>query len=123
MQTVTDVVDELPFDQRARAVILTGNYGEAGALTLLGDDDLPPVYSGHNSFARWGPPPDERDVIVLAGHWTLDYWSFAIGSCQERARIGNAAGIDNEESIARVWVCPNPPAPWSVTWDRIPFYG
>jgi hypothetical protein len=123
VRTVTDVVDGLPPEQRARAVILAGNYGEAGALTLLGDDDLPPVYSGHNSFARWGPPPDERDVIVLAGHWTLDYWSFAIGSCQERARIGNDAGIDNEESIARVWVCPNPPAPWSVTWDRIPFYG
>lgn len=121
--TVTEVVDELPSDQRARAVILAGNYGEAGALTLLGSDDLPPVYSGHNSFARWGPPQEERDVVVLVGHWSVDYWAFAVGQCGERARITNDAGIENEESIARVWVCPNRPAPWSQTWDRIGFYG
>lgn len=121
--TVTDVVDELPPDQRARAVILAGNYGEAGALTLLGSDDLPPVYSGHNSFASWGPPPEDRDVIVLAGHWSVDYWSFAIGQCEERARITNDAGIENEESIARVWICPSRPATWSETWDRIAFFG
>jgi hypothetical protein len=104
-------------------VILTGNYGEAGALTLLGGDDLPPVYSGHNSFADWGPPSEERDVIVLVGHWTLDYWAFAIGSCEERARITNAAGIENEESVAHVWVCPKRPMPWFETWSRIAFYG
>ena len=58
--TVEGVVDGLTPDQRAHAVVVTSNYGEHGALTLLGTD-LPPVYSGHNSLWDYGPPPDDTD--------------------------------------------------------------
>jgi hypothetical protein len=39
----------------ARAVILTSNHGEAGALTFFGRGSLPLVVSGHNSYFLWGP--------------------------------------------------------------------
>jgi 4-amino-4-deoxy-L-arabinose transferase-like glycosyltransferase len=122
VDTVTMVANDLPSDQRARAVMLTGNYGEAGALTLLGSTDLPPVYSGHNSFASWGPPPDDRDVTVLVGHWPQRPTAL-LGTCVEKARITNEAGVENEESIARVWVCTDRAAPWSQVWDELAFYG
>ena len=123
VQTVTGVVGDLPPEQRDRATILTGNYGEAGALILLGDETLPPVYSGHNSFAWWGPPPDDRDVVVLVGHWSPDSYAAELGTCEQRARIGNSAGIENEESVAGVWVCADPPARWSEVWDDLSFFG
>ena len=37
------------------AAVFTQNYGEAGALELLGRG-LPPVVSGHNSYFTWGAP-------------------------------------------------------------------
>src|SRR6202044_3069682 len=48
----------LPPAERARSTILTGNYGEAGALAPYGAaDGLPTAYSGANNFWLWGPPP------------------------------------------------------------------
>lgn len=98
MASVEDAIDELTTDERHRAVVLTLNYGEAGDLTLLGGDEMPPVHSGHNSFGDWGPPEDERDVAILAdGEWI---WT-----------IDNAAEIDHQERGASIWICREPRAP------------
>lgn len=58
MAAVDEVVAE--FDsERGDVIILTDNYGEAGALTRErrrapdADERLPPVYSGHNAFGAW----------------------------------------------------------------------
>ena len=47
---VAEIYQSIPAEERPRTVILTGNYGEAGALDLYGRDyDLPRVISGTNS--------------------------------------------------------------------------
>jgi hypothetical protein len=117
--TVETVVGGLSDDERSRAVVFTANYGEAGALTLLGD--LPPVHSGHNSFADWGPPDDARDLIVLVGHWQQRVGTGIFGRCDQRATISNPARVENEELGAGVWVCPDPPGRWSGIWDELRF--
>ena len=118
--TVEHVVAGLPADQRARAVILTDNYGEAGALELLGSG-LPPVYSGHNSYWTWGPPPDDRTVAIVVTHATNDtfarYW--ALGACELVARVDNGLDLDNQEQGVGVWACPNRTTPWSVSWELV----
>jgi hypothetical protein len=113
--TVRDVVDALPADERSRAVILTGNYGEQGALELLGPG-LPPAYSGHNSLADLGPPPDGRDVVVLVGWWG-DQTGSSLGSCARQATIDNPAGMPNQERGAGVMVC-RTLRPWSEMWSK-----
>jgi hypothetical protein len=117
--TVETVVGGLSDDERSRAVVFTANYGEAGALTLLGD--LPPVHAGHNSFADWGPPDDARDLIVLVGHWQQRVGTGIFGRCDQRATISNPARVENEELGAGVWVCPDPPGRWSGIWDELRF--
>jgi hypothetical protein len=99
-------------------VILTTNYGEAGALRLMGTD-LPPVHSGHNAAWRWGPPPDSRDVTVLVGWWGPEWRSAISSSCEQRATIANAAGMPNEEQGAGVYVCEGLREPWSTLWPEI----
>lgn len=65
---VVRVVQRLTESERARTAILAPSYGQAGALELLGrGHDLPPVYSGHNHYSFWGPPPDSVTTLVVVG--------------------------------------------------------
>jgi 4-amino-4-deoxy-L-arabinose transferase-like glycosyltransferase len=54
VEQVTAVYRSLPEDEQARAAILAPSYGHAGALELLGGEDLPPVLSPQNSYHFWG---------------------------------------------------------------------
>lgn len=119
--TVESVVADLSPDLRDRAVILTVNYGELGALELLGRD-LPPAYSGHNSSWSWGPPPDDHDVVVLVGQGRGGSAAGLVGRCLHEATIRNAAGMPNEEQGGAVAVCQGMPKPWSEIWPVIRHY-
>jgi 4-amino-4-deoxy-L-arabinose transferase-like glycosyltransferase len=116
--TVSSVVASLPPDQRAHAVILANDYSEASALVLLGSG-LPPVYSGHNSYWEWGPPPTARTVVVHVGGWRpTDYADYFAG-CRDVATIDNGMGIANGEQGTAVTVCDGIRAPWSTLWPAL----
>jgi 4-amino-4-deoxy-L-arabinose transferase-like glycosyltransferase len=116
--TVEAAAAGLPADQRARAVILTANYGEAAALQLLGRD-LPPAHSGHNAVWRWGPPPDELDVALLVGWNDPVIRSSMFESCTRLATVDNAAGVPNQEQGQPVHVCTGLRRPWSTSWEIV----
>jgi hypothetical protein len=109
---VRAVVDSLPPDQRRTAVVLTSNYGEAGALLRSGG--TPAVYSGHNGFADWGPPVQPGPVIYV-GEEVLG--PDLLAGCGHVATIDT--GVDNEEDGAGIWVCTGPTGSWDRVWDRI----
>ena len=108
--TVRSALDTLPAEQRRTAVVFTGNYGEAGALEWynLGR----PVYSGHNGWADWGPPPEGAGPVVVIGWRPQD--SFV--GCRRTARVTNDAGADNEERGMQVWVCDAVRGSWARQW-------
>ena len=55
---VAAIYDSLPPAERRTTGILTGNYGEAGAINLFGPAlGLPHAYSRHQNHWYWGPPP------------------------------------------------------------------
>lgn len=109
----------LPPDEQHRAVILTDNYGEAGALeqarSRLG---LPPVFSGHNGFADWGSPPDGATPTIAVGQdrATLDE---LFASVTPAARIDNGLGLDTAEQDRTVWVCREQRRLWSHQWPQV----
>jgi 4-amino-4-deoxy-L-arabinose transferase-like glycosyltransferase len=116
--TVQGVVAALPADERAHAVILTNDYSEASPLVLLGTG-LPPVYSGHNAYWAWGPPPVDRTVVIDVGDWRpADYGQFFTG-CHDVTHIDNGLGINNGEQGAAVTVCTGLRAPWTVMWPEL----
>ncbi len=115
---VQQVVATLPAQQRAHAVILTNNYGEAAALELLGRG-LPPVYSGHNGFWYWGPPPTGRTVVVHVGDWTPADWSPYFVGCRTVAHIDNGLGINNQEQGQAISVCKGLREPWAAIWPKL----
>jgi hypothetical protein len=65
---VMRVVDSLPADERRRAVIVAGNYGEASAIQFFRSGrNLPPVISGHNQYFLWGTQGASGDVLIDVG--------------------------------------------------------
>lgn len=67
-QEVARIHAGLPPDERARVLIATGNYGEAGALRYFGRElGLPPAVSQHNSFWLWGPGRETVDLAIIVG--------------------------------------------------------
>ena len=116
--TVEGVVAALPADERARAVILTNDYSEASPLVLLGTG-LPPVYSGHNAYWAWGPPPLDKTVVVHVGDWRPADWSQFFVGCRDVAHIDNGLGIPNGEQGTAVTVCTGLRAPWTTLWPSL----
>jgi hypothetical protein len=107
----------IPEADRGHAVIFAGNYGEAGALERFGPSrGLPPVYSGHNGFALWGPPPaDAAPVIVISESGTPQRFP----DCRLASRVDTGAGVDNEEQGAGVYVCGAPTGGWRAAWPSL----
>ena len=115
---VERVVNALPSGERDRAVIVTSNYGEAGALELLGSG-LPPVYSSHNAYWNWGPPPSNLDVAVLVGDFFLGEAGQNFTGCSTVATIENAYGIPNQEEGQAIQVCTGLRSSWSAIWPDL----
>jgi hypothetical protein len=112
----------LPAADQAVAVIVTGNYGEAGAIDRYGPGySLPAVYSGHNELHRFGPPPDSATVVLLVGY-DLTRVAGWFADCAELARLDNRVGVDNEEQGNPVLVCRQPHQPWHELWPQLQHY-
>lgn len=112
---------QIPAEDRASAVIFTSNYGEAGAIARYAADyDLPAPYSGHMSFADWGPPPDSADGPVLLvyqdGGSALERY---FTECREVGRVDNQQDVDNEEQNAVIALCSGTVEPWSTLWPDL----
>jgi hypothetical protein len=57
---------KLPADEQNRAVFFGTNYGEAGAIDVIGRArGLPPAVATHNNYYFWGPPGDDIDAVVV----------------------------------------------------------
>ena len=116
--TVERVAASLPAQERARAVILANDYSEASPLVLLGRD-LPPIYSGHNSFWYWGPPAADRTVVIHVGDWRPADYAVYFSGCRVVAHIDNGLGIQNGEQGAPIAVCTGLRRPWSEMWPAL----
>jgi 4-amino-4-deoxy-L-arabinose transferase-like glycosyltransferase len=112
--SVRVTLDSLPVDQRATAVVFTQNYGEAGALEWYGFPR--PVFSGHNAFAAWGPPPEGADPVIVVG---FENPSASFTDCRAAAVINNNVAADNEERGRQIWVCAAPQGGWAEQWARL----
>jgi 4-amino-4-deoxy-L-arabinose transferase-like glycosyltransferase len=118
--TVAGVHRSLPADERATAVVLTGNYGQAGALDRYGPAlGLPRPYSGHLAFWRWGPPPDSATGPVIVVGRQADELAPSCTSISVVARHDNGHDLDNEEQGVPVHLCRGLRRTWSQIWPDL----
>lgn len=123
VRTVADWYNRLPAADQANTVLVTGNYGEAGALVFYGKQyGLPPVYSGHNQLYYYGPPPYDRTIALIWTEGTLDELSTNFRNCQQLTTMDNGVGVDNEEQGSILALCRDPHAGWAALWPLIQHY-
>lgn len=109
----------VPAADRRRAVIVTSNYGEAGAVDHYGVRyHLPAVYSGHNQLYYQGRPPSSASVVVFVGG-QLDRARGLFRSCGVVGHLDNEVGVDNEEQGEPISICRDPVGGWSGTWAAL----
>ena len=118
-RSVANVYGALSEQERARTGILTGNYGEAGALNLYGPAlDLPHAMSLTNSF--WYRGYDRRlpEIVIVTG-FKLDEGKSLFESCIVAERNTNPSGVENEESRDHpdILLCRSLRMPWQVYWE------
>jgi hypothetical protein len=119
VKAVAGVRDALSAQQQANLGIVVGNYGEMGAIEILGPAyHLPPPISLTNSgWLRGYPTPQPATLIVLG--WSREQADKTFIACRLAGHNGNSLGVKNEESedLPDIFVCGPPKQPWPQFWD------
>lgn len=122
---VAAIRDALPAEQQAHLGIAVGNYGEYGAIALLGPRyHLPPPISTVNSgWLRGYPQPAPTTLIVLGN--SQERVDQLLTDCRLAGHVTNPLGVLNEESRDHpdIFVCGHARGPWREFWKHGPDFG
>lgn len=125
LQTVAGILNSLPPEQRANAGIFTGNYGEAGAVEILGSAyHLPaPISTTNSAWLRGYPVPPPSTLIVLG--YSKPGAERRFTGCQLAGHVRNSLGVENEESRDHpdIFVCGPPRLGWPEFWKQFEQFG
>jgi hypothetical protein len=111
--TVSAVVEKLPRDERSRTLVVTGNYGECGAINYWGlPEGTPPAVSGQNSCFTWWPAEPAPATVILIGVGR-EYAERLFVSVELGAVHRNALAMPYERELA-IWICRG----WKVDPDQ-----
>jgi hypothetical protein len=125
VNTVANIRDTVPLEERARLGILAGNYGEASAINVYGPEyNLPRAISGMDSFWLWGygdPPPETVIVLGLAPSDASSLFE----TCSIVGANRNSYGIQNIESQYNpdILLCRHLRQPWDQFWKSFQSFG
>jgi 4-amino-4-deoxy-L-arabinose transferase-like glycosyltransferase len=117
VETVAEIYNSLPAEDQQEAGILTGNYGEAGAINLYGPAyGLPEAISGVNSYWLRGYGDPAPQVLIL-----LDWHgSASFETCRIAGSVSNRHGVRNEEtSHSMIYVCRGLRHSWLDFWESL----
>jgi hypothetical protein len=118
VKEVAKVRDGLPMEQRDHYGVLVGNYGEMGAIEILGPAyGLPrPISLTNSGWLRGYPTPQPTTLIVVG--WSQKEVDQTFTACRLAGHNGNSEGVENEESKYHpdIFVCGGPQKSWPEFW-------
>lgn len=119
--TAAEVYHALPPAERQGARVFGGNYGEAGAIDVLGRRlGLPPAMSGHNSYWLWGPGEWDGEVLIILGGDREDY----LGLFEQVERVATVQSdwaLPHEARLP-VYVARRLRLPVAEAWQRVKMF-
>jgi hypothetical protein len=125
VHTVAGIRDSLPAEQQAHLGITTGNYGEYGAIDILGRAyGLPsPIGTTNSEWLRGYPTTTPTTLIVLG--LSADEANAIFTGCRVAGHNGNSEGVRNEESQDHpdIFLCGPPRMSWADLWKKSLTFG
>jgi dolichyl-phosphate-mannose-protein mannosyltransferase len=125
VKAVAAVRDGLPAEQQPSVGVVVGNYGEGGAVEILGPAyHLPPPITLTNSGWLRGYPTPQPSTLIVVG-WSQRQVDDAFTACRVAGHNGNTEGVKNEESEdhADIYVCGGPRKSWPEFWKEHQRFG
>jgi hypothetical protein len=117
VRAVAGAYKALPDAERAQAVVLAYNYGEASAVDYFGSKlGLPRAISGHNQYGLWGPGATSGHVVVAIGFSERQLLQF-YDEVTPAASVSLKYAIP-EESHLTIFVCRRPHQSLQESWSR-----
>jgi hypothetical protein len=118
---VADVYRHLSPSEQAQCAILAGNYGEAGAIDLIGRKyGLPKAIGGHNNYYFWGTHGHTGEVVILFGQ-NAESRKTMFDDVQQAAKITDLHAVPAENHLP-VYVCRRPKLPLTQIWPSLRYY-
>ena len=121
---VAGIYQTIPEREKPGTVILAGNYGEAGAFDLYGDEyGLPRIITGTNSMWYRGYGEPEPETVIAVGFESAHAQAF-FKSCEYSGTVTNQFGVKNEETThhTSLFICREPRRPWSELWKEMQWF-
>ena len=98
-----------------RCVVMGWSYGDAGSLEYWGRRyELPPVYSTHNNYWLWGPPPLSPGDVVIVIQNIRELLETLFDEVTEAAVAESPQAIESRKTI---WVCRGLRRPIEEIWE------
>ena len=118
VSSVAKVFNGLSEEEKMNTIIITGNYGEAGAINHYRKKfGLPGAVSGISSYYFWGPGNPDASTVIFIGY-PEDYLSRFFSEVKLMEVIRNQYGINNEEQGQHIVLCRKPEKPISELWKE-----
>ena len=120
VQATAEVFDSLPPEEREKAAIFGGNYGQAGAVDFFGAKyGLPKAISPHQSYFLWGPRTYDGSLVIVLGSKRSDAEKNC-GSVEERVRVGHPYAMPYEHF--NILICRDTKQPLAELWPKLKFW-
>ena len=113
---------KLTAEERQKTSILTENYGEAGAIDLIGEKrGLPKAISGHNNYFLWGPKNATGEICITLGY-SREKLEKYFSEVEEAGIITNRLGRKNIEFEKPIFICRRSKKPFNQFWNDFKHY-
>jgi hypothetical protein len=123
VRQVATIRDGLPADQRASVGVFTANYGEQGAVEILGSKyGLPMPISRTNSAWLRGYPAVHPTTLIVLG-FSKATAEKAFSDCRLAGHVDKPEGFENEEAGGSIYVCGPPRLAWPEFWVQYQNFG
>jgi hypothetical protein len=118
---VNAIYHALPPEQQAVTGILTGNYGEASAINILGTKDgLPTAISGHQNYWIWGPHGYSGQEMIVINQSSLAEMNEVYASCKLAAMRTNPLAMPWERGP--IYLCYGRKKTYAADWKDFKYY-
>ena len=118
---VAGIYNTLPPKERAVTGILASNYGQAGAIDILGAEyGLPPAISGHQNYWIWGPRGYTGEEMIVINDATLDEMNTAYHSCTLAGERNGLYAMPWERGP--IYLCHGRKKTYEADWKELKHY-